>query len=174
MKSPPKTFADAFDVNDNNFNLIRMVAATLALVSHCFPLAGVYNWEPFSYYLGNYDTGGGWGVLTFFVISGFLVTRSVLHHTTIDYLISRVLRIVPALVLAMAVTVFLIGPSLTSEPRLNYFMSPETWRYLLNVDVFQLTQKRPADFSRPILRRAPSMAACGRCRLSAGSMCCCR
>jgi peptidoglycan/LPS O-acetylase OafA/YrhL len=147
VKSPPKTFADAFDVNDNNFNLIRMVAATLVLVSHCFPLAGINNWEPFAYYLGGYDTGGGWGVSIFFVISGFLVTRSVLYHTAFDYLLSRVLRIVPALALAMAVTVFIIGPFFTSEPILKYFISPETWRYLLNVNVFELTQRLPGLFA---------------------------
>ncbi len=142
-----KTLAQMFDVHDNNFNLIRMVAATLVLISHCYPLAGNRGWEPFSYYLGGYDTGGGWGVSIFFVISGFLVTRSVLHHTTFDYLMSRVLRIVPALALAVTVTVFLIGPLVTSDAITEYFTSPQTWRYLLNVNIFELTQSLPRVFT---------------------------
>jgi peptidoglycan/LPS O-acetylase OafA/YrhL len=142
-----KTFADVFISNDNNFNLIRMFAAALVLVSHCFPLAGVRGWEPFAYYLGRYDTGGGWGVCIFFVISGFLVTRSVLQHTVIDYLASRFLRIVPALGFASALTVFVIGPIVTSNGWAQYFLSPQTWRYLLNVDVFDLTQSLPGVFA---------------------------
>jgi peptidoglycan/LPS O-acetylase OafA/YrhL len=146
VRPASQTFVDVFDASDNNFNLIRMVAATLVLVSHCFSLAGS-DWDPFFYFLGNYDTGGGWGVSIFFVISGFLVTRSVLHHTTMDYLVSRILRIVPALALATAVTVFLVGPLFTSATITQYFTDSETWRYLFNINVFEISYRLPGLFT---------------------------
>ena len=147
MPSVSPTFAEMIDLKDNNFNLIRMIAAILVLISHCFPLVGIKNWEPFSYYLGEYDTGGGIGVSIFFVISGLLVTRSVLSHTAVDYFGLRVLRIVPALAVATAVTVFVIGPLVTTVTITDYSSSTQTWRYLLNVNVFNLTQTLPGVFT---------------------------
>jgi peptidoglycan/LPS O-acetylase OafA/YrhL len=145
LQKTSTTFADAFIASDNNFNLIRMIAASIVLFSHCFLLTGIPNREPFLK-LGNYDTGGGWGVSIFFVISGFLVTRSALSHGTFDYLLSRIIRIVPALALVTIVTVFLIGSLETTETTSEYFLSKQTWRYLLNIDVFDLTYNLPGVF----------------------------
>jgi peptidoglycan/LPS O-acetylase OafA/YrhL len=145
LQKTSTTFADAFIASDNNFNLIRMIAASIVLFSHCFLATGIPNREPFIK-LGNYDAGGGWGVSIFFVISGFLVTRSVLSHGTFDYLLSRIIRIVPALALVTIVTVFLIGPLETTETTSEYFLSRQTWRYLLNIDVFDLTYNLPGVF----------------------------
>ena len=39
---------------------------------------------------------GGVAVMTFFVISGYLIIQSVLRHSALDYLKHRVLRIYPA------------------------------------------------------------------------------
>jgi peptidoglycan/LPS O-acetylase OafA/YrhL len=47
--------------------------------------------------LCGYDAAGGFAVMIFFVISGFLVTKSASERTTADYLAARALRILPAL-----------------------------------------------------------------------------
>ena len=49
---------------DNNFNLIRVIAALAVLVSHSFPLAGAT--EPFGQIVGM----GGIAVDIFFITSG--------------------------------------------------------------------------------------------------------
>ena len=59
---------------DNNFNLIRMVAASAVLVSHAFPVTrGWGAAEPFE---GVLDRSlGSIAVFVFFAISGFLIAR---------------------------------------------------------------------------------------------------
>ena len=60
---------------DNNFNLIRMVAASAVLVSHTFPITlGSGAPEPFEALLDR--SLGSLAVMIFFAISGFLIARS--------------------------------------------------------------------------------------------------
>lgn len=136
----------AFDRGPNNFDLIRLFAALIVLVSHCYPLSGL-RIEPFAHYLGEYDTGGGWGVAIFFVISGFLVTRSALERSRADYARSRLLRILPALLLVSCVESFVIGPLCTTLPLPAYFTSGRTYAHLMNALVFHLRQTLPGTFT---------------------------
>lgn len=94
---------------DNAFDVLRLLGATLVLVSHSFVLAGVA--EP---KLGD-SSLGVFGVEIFFVISGFLVTASWLSDPRLRaFLAKRALRILPALVATLAVCAFLLGPLLTT------------------------------------------------------------
>lgn len=145
-----KTVYQAFDPKRNNFNLIRLFAAILVLVSHCYPLTGRTT-EPFASYLGDFDTGGGWGVSIFFVISGFLVTRSVLERSVGVYLRSRILRIVPALTFVSLFEILVLGPLFTKLPIGNYFSNPGTYSYLRNATVYWLDFSLPGVFaSNPV------------------------
>lgn len=76
----------------------------------------------------------GYAVLpVFFALSGFLVTGSALRLSLGRFAASRVLRIVPALVVDTLVTVLVLGPLLTTVPLAVYFSHGETARYLLNM-----------------------------------------
>lgn len=77
---------------DNNFNLIRMIAALAVLVTHSFALAiGTQDAEPFRQSLGM--TMGAIAVDVFFVTSGFLVTASLLtRQNTIEFIWARALE----------------------------------------------------------------------------------
>ncbi|MBM3514374.1 MAG: acyltransferase [Alphaproteobacteria bacterium] len=140
-----KSIAHAFDPHQNNFDLIRLFAALLVLISHCFPLTGQAH-EPFANYLGEYDTGGGWGVSIFFVISGFLVTRSVMGRPVGIYAMSRTLRIVPALILVTCFEALVVGPTFTTLSLREYFQHGETLNHLGNASVFWLRQALPGLF----------------------------
>lgn len=139
------TIGRAFDSRDNNFNVIRLFAALLVLISHCYPLSGRPD-EPFANYLGEYDTGGGWGVSIFFVISGFLVTKSALERPVGVYIRSRILRIVPALIVLAAFQAFIIGPLFSTLPLREYLSNSGTYSHLRNVSVFWLHQVLPGTF----------------------------
>ena len=146
-KSQFRTIGTAFVSRDNNFDLIRLLAAAAVLVSHCYPLTGQVT-EPFANYLGEYDTGGGWGVSIFFVNSGFLLTRSVLGRPVGTYFRSRIFRIIPALALVAFVESFLIGPVFTTLTLQEYLTNSETYNHLKNVSVFWIRQVLPETFAQ--------------------------
>ena len=76
-------------------------------------------------------------VYCFLVISGFLVTKSLCERSLEDYVISRILRIVPGLALITLVEVFVIGAAFTSAS-LWVFLTYVGFRHLWNVTVFGL------------------------------------
>lgn len=94
---------------NNNFNLIRILAASAVLLSHCFALlTGSSSNEPLIDSLGM--TPGSIAVDVFFVTSGFLVTGSILSGRGVrDFIIARVFRIYPALLVMVIFSVFILG-----------------------------------------------------------------
>lgn len=120
--------ATACENRNNNFNLIRFIAATMVLVSHSFPLSYASSEDPLLYLIG--ITSGNIAVDIFFITSGFLVTRSILVGGNIKiFLLSRAMRIYPGLWVMLIITVFLIGPSLTLISIDSYISDPITWKY---------------------------------------------
>lgn len=116
---------------DNNFNLIRIIAAFAVLVTHSFALAiGTGDAEPFRESLGM--TLGSIAVDVFFITSGFLVTASLLtRQSTIEFIWARVLRIFPALLAMLVLTVFGLGVFYTSLPLPSYLADSKTYIYLM-------------------------------------------
>ncbi|GAB3743359.1 acyltransferase family protein [Lysobacter olei] len=124
-----RTIGIAWDSGTNQFHLIRLIAAWLVIYSHAWPITGA----PGSDLLGQLTgmrTAGALAVDVFFVISGFLVAASLSRHTVRDFVLARALRIYPALIVCVALTVFLMAPLLTTAPK--YWGDHTTWRYLLS------------------------------------------
>lgn len=128
----------------NNFDLIRLIAATTVLIGHSYPLSG--HTEPFQAFIG-YGTAGNLAVAVFFSISGFLVTQSVQKHSTSTYLASRVLRIFPALGLVLLFDVFIVGPIFTTLSMPEYFDSYLFWAHLQSFFLFGLELRLPGAFA---------------------------
>jgi peptidoglycan/LPS O-acetylase OafA/YrhL len=120
------------EIRDNNFDVLRLVAAGLVLLSHCFPLTG--HPEPFAELTG--ATLGEVGVVMFFAMSGFLIAKSWTDEPTPGrYFIKRGLRLLPALVVAVAFTTLVIGPLFSELTVRDYFTDPETWFYLIRASL---------------------------------------
>ena len=132
-----RTLSSYIENRNNNFNLIRLIAGILVLMSHCYPLYfGSGASEPLKKLVG---ISLGWvAVDLFFISSGFLIAGSLFNRKTLsDFVKSRVLRIYPGLAISLLLTVFLLGPYFTKLPLLSYFTSPETYKFLLlNVTLF--------------------------------------
>ncbi|WP_213434115.1 MULTISPECIES: acyltransferase family protein [Lysobacteraceae] len=112
---------------DNNFNLIRLIAAYAVLISHSFPLVG--SGEPFSR-IGY--TLGGIGVDAFFVTSGFLVTGSLMRlGVSTSFLRARALRIFPALAAMAVLTALVLGAAMTTLSLTDYFLDDEVWTFIV-------------------------------------------
>jgi peptidoglycan/LPS O-acetylase OafA/YrhL len=114
---------------DNNFHLLRLLAAAAVLLSHSYPLVtGDKASEPLRAWLG--ATPGSIAVDFFFLISGMLVTASLLRRgSAIDFVKARFFRIWPGLAVALLLTIFVLGPAFTSLGLHDYFASTSTWRY---------------------------------------------
>ena len=115
---------------DNNFNLIRIIAALLVLISHAFALSiGTGDAEPLR--AGYGMTLGTIAVDIFFITSGFLVTASLLNRkSAVEFVWARMLRVLPALWVMLVVTALIVSPVLSTEPLSNYFTSHELYSYL--------------------------------------------
>lgn len=68
----------------------------------------------------------------FFGLSGFLVAGSAQRLSLGDFAISRALRILPALLVEIALSALILGPMLTSLPLTEYFTHPQFAAYFLN------------------------------------------
>ena len=114
---------------DNNFNLVRLLAAGLVLVSHSWPLTATPG-EPLERFAD--FSLGHLGVDIFFVVSGFLVTGSLLARGSLaSFARARALRICPALAVSAFGTALVIGPLVTQWPLGRYLTAWDTWRYAL-------------------------------------------
>ena len=116
------------DSRDNNFNLIRFVAASLVLFSHSYALIQLP--EPMVQLIGM-----SWATIAvnvFFITSGFLVAGSLFaRNNLLAFIWARVLRIYPALIVAMIFCVFFIGWYFTTESSVSYFSDPETIKFFI-------------------------------------------
>lgn len=109
----------------NNFDFVRLFAASMVLCGHQFGLT----WRPEPHPFGLL-TLGTLGVLIFFSVSGYLVAQSwdrdphILRFTA-----KRFLRVWPGLAIVTCVAALLLGPLETQESLHDYFRSPVTWDY---------------------------------------------
>jgi peptidoglycan/LPS O-acetylase OafA/YrhL len=118
--------ADRSASRDNVFDVLRLLAAFAVLVSHCYPLTG--RTEPIGTLTG--ETLGDVGVAVFFGISGFLVARSWAVQPRLSaFATKRLLRLIPALVLAVWLTALVLGPAVTTLSLGDYLTSAQTWVY---------------------------------------------
>lgn len=102
------------------------------LFSHAFLVAtGSEHREPLTRLLGEGNILGLYGVYTFFIISGFLLARSLAHDPDpVRFAINRTLRIYPGFVACIFVTALLIGPLGSGLGSLAYFADPGVLWYV--------------------------------------------
>ena len=112
---------------------------------------------------------GRLAVDVFFIVSGFLVTRSVLTQPTlVDYAVARFLRLFPALLVATIGIAFVLGPLVTSVSWQDYFSDPRPWLYVpLSSSLITHSLTLPGVFDT-VTRRS------GRCATRRCATCCSR
>ena len=133
----------------NNFNLIRMIAATAVLVSHAYPISlGEGALEPLSLIL--HFSLGTLAVLTFFAISGFFISQSFdRKNGLVDFWVARFLRIYPGLTVVLLLAALVLGPIFTTLSKGSYFLQPATIWYLpRNLSLKWLQDDLPGVFSQ--------------------------
>jgi peptidoglycan/LPS O-acetylase OafA/YrhL len=139
--------ADLARGRNNNFNLLRVILASVVLVHHGFVLtgnavAGTNILTRIVHSLGEIGVDG------FFVVSGFLVTRSLLaRHDVGAFAAARILRIYPGLWVMLILTTTAMA-ALSTLPVGQYLASPDTRAYFIhNATAFFITFNLPGVFA---------------------------
>jgi peptidoglycan/LPS O-acetylase OafA/YrhL len=70
---------------------------------------------------------------SFFALSGFLVSGSLVRNSVPKFIALRALRIFPALAVETTLCALILGPAFTVLPLAEYFASPMFHRYFLNI-----------------------------------------
>ncbi len=129
----PKNLLFYSQLKDNNFNLLRLIAAILVLFSHSFPISGNNLSEWLEGVSHEFISFGDLAVFCFFVISGYLITGSMISRgNPVDYFISRILRIFPGLIASVLFCTFIVGALATSLPLKTYFSDPHVYHNMIN------------------------------------------
>lgn len=128
MTAQPDSLGARFENGlHNNFHALRLLAALLVIYGHAYAIGSYAGADIYLTYVGNKFIGGV-SVDVFFVVSGFLVAGSFERSSLRSFIAARFLRIYPALVVCMLVTVLILGPLETSCAAAGYWSS-DTWRY---------------------------------------------
>lgn len=131
----------------NNFDLLRFIAAVLVFTEHAFP---IFTGKPVKFdlcsILFNF-TYGATGILMFFAISGFLVTHSLIQSKNwFQFMVKRILRILPGLSFVVIVSVLMAGIFLTHLDFITYIKHPVTLKYIQNILIFRSYYELPGVF----------------------------
>lgn len=123
----------------NNFDFLRLAAATAVIWSHIQLLQGP---QPLTH-----AHFGAAGVFTFFAISGYLVTGSWDRDPRASrFLARRFLRIIPGLVVVVGLSAFVLGPLATDLPLAQYFRDAQVLAYCRAVLLFPMAYWLPGVF----------------------------
>ena len=126
------TIAKLDQNRENNFDFIRFVAAAMVIFSHTYAVLKDNSSEPLSGATG-FITFGSLAVEIFFIVSGYLVCKSLLMRSSpLAFVEARILRIFPALIICCASCTLVLGPILTRLPLGEYFGAAQTWHYLFD------------------------------------------
>lgn len=127
--SDEKTIEQVYSYKKNSFNIVRLLLAISVIYSHSYPL--LISGDSKGDLLGRITHGqiefGSLAVYSFFVISGFLITQSMLNSKNYSgYIIKRCLRIFPAFLMALIFSAFIIGPIVSKLSFRDYFLTGNT------------------------------------------------
>jgi len=129
---------------DNNFTLVRILFALMVLFGHSYHISG-NGYDPISKLIVPYPWLGDVAVGGFFAISGFLVTASFASRSATQYVLSRSVRIYPAIVVYCIVAILIVGPLGSSVGPAQYFAT-QPFNYLKNALLWSWHVNLPYNF----------------------------
>lgn len=122
-------------INNNSHNfivdIIRFIAASLVIFSHCFSLSMKNSCDYIACWINGVSFGAV-SVSVFFCISGYFITSSLIKKGDNKFIVKRLKKILPELIIVVLLSVFIIGPIFTNLSLTAYFSKLSTYLYLLN------------------------------------------
>lgn len=138
----------------NNFDFLRLLFAALVVVHHCYPISGISEQDPLYYFSNSTLSYSYIGVRGFFIISGYLIFQSLMRSEGIvDYLVKRLLRIYPALIVVLLFTITACA-FVFDGTFIEYLKNKDVWTYIpINCTLIKLQQTIKGVFeSNPLPR----------------------
>jgi peptidoglycan/LPS O-acetylase OafA/YrhL len=126
------TLADGLALPQDNFLLLRMLAAAMVIYGHAYAIA-VHGGPPEIFIAMGWGTYSGTiAVDLFFLVSGFLVTGSFLRRRNVlEFVWARALRVLPGYAACLCACAFVLGALYTTLPLATYFADHRTPLYVL-------------------------------------------
>lgn len=133
----------------NNYDFIRLVAATLVIVGHAYAILALPG-TPVVFR----SSVSTFAVKMFFVLSGYLIVQSWVHDPHIwRFIAKRALRILPALTGVVCLSALIMGPLISTLGLYEYFTHMQLWLYFSNLR-FLIAYSLPGVFSENIYPHA--------------------
>ena len=104
-----RSLSEGLKGHRNSLGVLRLVLATLVIFSHAFPL-GDWGTDPGLGWTKGQESIGGFAVVGFFAISGYLIAKSGANADILQFMWRRALRIFPAFWLVLLVAAGVVGP----------------------------------------------------------------
>jgi len=118
---------------ENNFDFLRQFAAFLVILGHSESIVG----SPHTGFWG--VSISTLGIQIFFTVSGYLVTESWLRNADLKtFLAKRAKRIFPGLTVCICLTIFVLGPLMTTLTLHEYLTNSNTYLYLYNILLYPI------------------------------------
>lgn len=117
--------------HQNNLDFLRLFFALSVLVTHSYALTGIAENDLLSQFSHDQARFSHTGVQGFLIISGFLISKSLVRSTSFsNYYFKRALRVFPGLFITVCLTVILCS-FLSTKPFLTYFTHYSTRDYII-------------------------------------------
>jgi peptidoglycan/LPS O-acetylase OafA/YrhL len=132
---------------NTGFAWLRMIGAITVIVDHSMPLLHP---QRLTIFPASWHMSPGYiALMGFFAMSGYQIQDSWARDPSWwRFAARRLLRIMPPLVVVLLVTVFVIGPLVTTWPAHDYWTHLQTWRYLVGTTVlFYMQHDLPGVFA---------------------------
>ncbi|MET8848984.1 acyltransferase [Amycolatopsis sp. NPDC004625] len=132
---------------NTGFAWLRMIGAITVIVDHSMPLLHP---QRLTIFPASWHMSPGYiALMGFFAMSGYQIQDSWARDPSWwRFAARRLLRIMPPLVVVLLVTVFVIGPLVTTWPAHAYWTHIQTWRYLVGTTVlFYMQHDLPGVFA---------------------------
>ena len=121
------TVAEILPRQHNNFDLLRLLAASAVLLGHAFVLSPRPGSSDPVERLIHFNNSSGLAVATFFFLSGLLVSESLQRTKSLTrFAAAPIARIFPGLAVSLVFSVVIVGPLFGSLGFFDYITAPTT------------------------------------------------
>lgn len=121
-----------FDKENNNFSLIKLIAAFMVIYAHSFGIQPYDGQSDIMVIISQSIHSGQLAVFIFIFLSGIFITKSIVDNDdVIEFSIKRLVRIWPPLVVCM-IFVICIGGIFTTYSQKDYWTDGQVWNYFFS------------------------------------------